>query len=82
MAEWIKVLYVGPGPVTAGHDTWYPGETHDAPAGMVENLRAEHGAELFVTQGGGETVSPPPAEPDPETVTEPDVIVPPKKARK
>ena len=82
MAAWIKVLYVGPGPITVGPDTWYPGETHEAPVGVVENLRAEHGADLFVTQAGGETVSPPPAELEPAPATETNVIETPKKGRK
>lgn len=48
MAEWVRVQFVGDGPITMMGDTWYPGEVHTAPAGAIEQVEAERGTGLFV----------------------------------
>lgn len=47
-SEWVRVQFVGPGPVTVLGETWYPGEVHEAPAAVVAQMAAERGLDWFV----------------------------------
>ena len=55
MADWVRVQFLGAGPVTVGMETWYPGEVHEAPAGLLTLLVANLGPEVVTRlDGGGE----------------------------
>lgn len=55
MADWVRVQFLGAGPVTVGMETWYPGEVHEAPAGLLTLLMANLGPEVVKRlDGGGE----------------------------
>ncbi len=55
MADWVRVQFLGHGPVTVGMETWYPGEVHEAPAGLLTLLVANLGPEVVKRlDGGGE----------------------------
>lgn len=48
MAKWVRVQFVGDGPITMMGATWYPGEVHTAPAATIEQVEVERGGGLFV----------------------------------
>ena len=55
MADWVRVQFLGAAPATVGLEVWYPGEVHEAPAGLVANLVAMLGpGSVKRLDGGGE----------------------------
>lgn len=57
----VKVLYIGQAALVGPAQTyWYPGETLEINAKLLNNLRAQHG-DVFVVQGepGGEAAPQP-----------------------
>lgn len=57
MADWVRVQFLGDGPVTVGMETWYPGEVHEAPAGLVGLLVASVGPDAVKRVDGGEELA-------------------------
>ncbi len=53
MADWVRVQFLGAGPVTVGMETWYPGEVHEAPAGLLTLLVANLGPKVVKRLDGG-----------------------------
>lgn len=47
-SEWVRVQFVGTGPVTVLGETWYPGEVHEAPAAVVAQMATERRPDWFI----------------------------------
>lgn len=54
MADWVRVQFLGAAPATVGLEVWYPGEVHEAPAGLVANLVSMLGPDAVKRVDAGE----------------------------